>query len=33
VPDYGALPTHETFEAVLRNTRGRKVAFWSRLGA
>jgi hypothetical protein len=33
VPGYGPLPTHETFEAVLRNTHGRKVAFWSRLGA
>jgi hypothetical protein len=29
----GAEWTHETFEAVLRNTHGRKVAFWRRLGA
>ena len=31
VDGYGALPTHETFEAALRNMHGRKVAFWSRL--
>jgi hypothetical protein len=33
VPGYGALPTHEAFEGALRNMHGRKVAFWSRLGA
>ena len=30
---YGTLPTHEAFEAALRNVHGRKVAFWSRLRA
>ncbi|HEX6006181.1 MAG TPA: hypothetical protein VFZ14_19475 [Burkholderiales bacterium] len=33
VHGYGALPTHEAFEAALRNMHGRKVAFWSRLRA
>lgn len=33
VQSYGALPSHETFEAALRNMHVRKVAFWSRLRA
>jgi hypothetical protein len=31
VRSYGALPTHQAFEATLRNMHGRKVAFWRRL--
>jgi len=31
VHGYGALPTHNAFEAALRDKHGRKVAFWNRL--
>jgi hypothetical protein len=31
VSGYGAMPTHQAFEAALRNIHGRKVAFWRRL--
>jgi hypothetical protein len=33
VHGYGALPTHESFEAALRDMHGRKAAFWSRVRA
>jgi hypothetical protein len=33
VDGYGSLTSHQAFESSIRNTHGRKVSFWNRIGA